>query len=788
MALRGTQRGWRGLRWPRAAAFSHNAPASKGDPMRHTIWRNWRRALWAGAAGLSLSAAARAEEAPAPNASVDELVVVGSRGAPRLATETAAPVDVLGGEVLAQRGYDDLSKMLQVLAPSFNFPRSSTAPSSANTRSATLRGLSPDQVLVLVDGHRRHASAVLNFNNTIGRGTTPVDFNTIPASAIAQVEILRDGAAAQYGSDAIAGVINIILRHDADGGAASAQYGQTERGDGATSLFTLRQGFSLGGEGFLTLDAEARNREHTNSAEIDPRVGRITQRHGDPDAYDLNFALNAERPLGAVTAYAFATLDRRRSESAALFRLPTVDPAVYPNGFLPLIKLRMTDIGGAAGLRGDWAGWSWDISNTFGYDRADFQVVDTANTSLGATSPHGFDGGGGRYVQDLVDVSASRHFALLAGANLAGGLEYRYETFRIRPGEPLSFQGAGAQGFPGYNPPSPVDIDRHAQSAWIDGELTPIPGLTLGLAGRYEDYSDFGEKTTGKASAFWRTSPWLALRASASTGFRAPALQQQGFATVTSQLSAGQLVNVGTFSVSDPVAKALGATPLRPETSKSYSAGLVLTPISHLSVTADVFRLDIADRIALSESLTGAAVTAILAAHHITNAADTRTEGWEAAVHWNGQVGTAGDYNLTLAYGSYDNDLTALRANPVLPALPLLAATSIATLTDAQPRNKLTLGGDVRLGGLRLSGDVVRYGVWTAAPLGPLQTFGDKTTVDVSAAYDLTRVLQVQAGVINATDQYPDRVIGSTDGRPYTEGGGLGVDGREYFVRLSARW
>jgi iron complex outermembrane receptor protein len=765
--------------------------------MHHRRDTIWRHALLAGAAGLSWATGARAGDAPTPGASVQELVVVGSRGAPRLATETAAPVDVLGGDLLAQRGYDDLSKMLQVLAPSFNFPRSSTAPSSANTRSATLRGLSPDQVLVLVDGHRRHASSVLNFNNTIGRGTTPVDFNTLPASAIAQVEILRDGAAAQYGSDAIAGVINIVLRHDADGGAASVQYGQTEKADGATTLLTLRQGFSLGGEGFLTVDAEARNREHTNSAQIDPRVGRITQRHGDPDAYDLNLALNAERSLGAVTAYAFATLDRRRSESAALFRLPTVDPAIYPNGFLPLIKLRMTDLGGAAGLRGDWAGWAWDLSSTFGYDRADFHVADTANTSLGLASPHGFDGGGGRYVQNLVDLSGSRHFGLLAGANLAGGLEYRYETFRIRPGEPLSFQGAGAQGFPGYNPPRPVDIDRHAQSAWLDGELNPAAGLTLGLAGRLEDYSDFGQKTTGKASAFWRTSPWLALRVSGSTGFRAPALQQQGFATVTSQLSAGQLVNVGTFSVNDPVATALGGTPLRPETSKSWSAGLVLTPLAHLSLTADAFRIDIADRIALSESLTGPAVAAILAAHHITNAsqvrfftnaADTRTEGWEAAVHWSGQVGANGDYNLTLVYGSYDNDLTRLRANPVLPALPLLAAAAIATLTDAQPRNKLTLGGDMTLGAWRLSGDIVRYGDWTAAPLGPLQTFGDKTTVDLSAAYALTKALRVQAGVVNATNQYPDRVIGSSDGRPYTEGGGLGVDGREYFVRLSARW
>ena len=754
-----------------------------------------RYQLLAGAAALALTAGeARAQT---NTDSVEELVVVGSRGAARLATETSAPVDVLGGEELAARGFNDLSKTLQVLSPSFNFPRSSTAPSSANTRSATLRGLSPDQVLVLVNGRRRHSSSVLNFNNTIGRGTVPVDFNTIPASAIQRVEILRDGAAAQYGSDAIAGVINIVLRGDDSGGAASAQVGQTEDGDGATRLFTLRQGLPLGDGGFLTLDAEARYRDYTNSAEVDPRVGRVSQRHGDPESLDLNAAVNGEYPLGGATLYAFGTVDRRASESTPLFRLPSVAPAVYPNGFLPLIQFDMLDLGGAVGLKGELAGWSWDLSDTAGYDRGDFDVANTVNTSLGTASPRSFDAGGTRYGQNLVNLTVSRPLRLLAGANLAGGLEHRHESFRIRPGEPLSFQGAGAQGFPGYNPPSPVDVRRSAFSAYADGELSPIEGLDLGLAVRFEDYSDFGRKTTGKLSAFWRATPWLALRTTASTGFRAPALQQQYFATVTSQLSGGALVNVGTFGVDDPVARALGATSLRPETSKNHSAGLVLTPAEHLSFTADVFRIDIEDRIALSESLSGAAVTAILASRGITNAsqvrfftnaARTRTEGWEAAAHWSGHPTDTARLNLTLAYGSYDNDVQALAANPVLPALPLLGPQSIGVLTDAQPRNKVTLGGDLELGRWRLFADLVRYGKYTAAPLGPSQVFGAKFSLDVSAAYDLTDRVRLHAGVINAGDEYPDRVVGSNDGRPFTEAGGLGVDGREYFLRISTRW
>lgn len=755
------------------------------------------RNILCGAAGLALMAGQASAEAPLEG-QVGELVVVGSRGAPRLATETSSPVDVFSGEELAARGFNDLSKVLQFVSPSFNFPRSATGPSAANTRSASLRGLSPDQVLVLVNGRRRHSSSVLNFNNNIGRGTVPIDFNTIPASAIARVEVLRDGAAAQYGSDAIAGVINIVLRDDAEGGLGSFQIGATEDGDGETAIGTARQGFKLGEDGFLTLAAEARYRNFTNSARVDPRVGRVTQRHGDPESLDLNLAANAEVPLSAATLYGFATFDRRGSESAPLFRLPSVAPSLYPLGFLPIVEFDIIDFGGAVGVRGEAAGWSWDLSDTVGYNRGDFAVSDSANTSLGAASPRRFDSGGTRYGQNLVNLTFNRRFeGVMAGANLAAGLEHRFESFKIVAGEPASFQGAGAQGFPGYNPHSPVDVDRTAISAFIDGELSPLQGLDLGLAARYENYSDFGDRTTGKASLFWRTNDWLAVRATASTGFRAPALQQQYFATVTSQLSAGQLVNVGTFAVSDPVSRALGASDLKPEKSRNISAGVVLTPLPGLSVTADVFRIEIDDRIALSESLSGPAVAAILAARGITNAsqvrfftnaADTMTEGWEGAVNWSTPIATDGRLTLTLAYAAYDNDVESLAVNPVLPALALLGPTSIGVLTDAQPRNKVTLNAGLDIGCWSLLADVVRFGKYRSSPLGPTQVFGEEVTLDLTASYEINKTLSLHAGVINATDEYPDEVVGSNDGRPYTEAGGLGVDGREYFVRVSARF
>lgn len=750
----------------------------------------------AGLAALGQPAWAETESEPG----VAELVVVGSRGAPRLATETAAPVDVLSGAEVAARGYNDLTKVLEFLSPSFNYPRSSSGPSVAGARPATLRGLSPDQVLVLVNGKRRHASSVITFNNGAYRGSVPVDYNTIPVTAIGQVEILRDGAAAQYGSDAIAGVVSIVLRDDAEGGQASVQYGETERGDGRTTLVTARQGFRLGAEGFLTIAGEVRDRGDTNAAEVDPRFGRVTSTFGDPQTTDIDVTANAELPLAAgVKLYGFATYARRDSEMSPLFRAPTVAPTFYPNGFLPRVNLDLRDVGASMGATGEISGWTWDLSDTYGHSKGDYRVGTSVNTSLGATSPTRFYGGGARYSQNLVNLTVDRGFELAAGAHLAAGAEYRRETYRLVRGDQASYTLAGAQGFPGFNPPTPVDVSRHAVSAFVDGELSLVEGLDLGLAGRYEDYSDFGEEATGKASVFWRPHDLVALRATASTGIRAPSLQQQYFSTVTSQNNAGQLQNVGTFAVNDPISVALGSSPLKAETSASYAAGLVLTPAPGLSLSLDLFRIDIDDRIALSENLQGPAVAAILRANGVTNAAvarfftnaaDTRTKGWEATLRWDRRLAPDARLAVTLGYGAFDTDVRRLATNPVLPASPLLGAGSIDLTADGQPRNKLVFNSELAWRDWRFIADVTRFGAHRiTSPLGGAnQVMEGRTSIDLSAAYRFRDRYTVMAGVLNAADEYPDRLVGEGTGRPYSEFDPLGVNGREYYLRLTAEF
>ncbi|MGK6353866.1 TonB-dependent receptor plug domain-containing protein [Sphingomonas sp. DT-207] len=725
-----------------------------------------------------------------------DIVVVGTRGAPRLADESPSPVDLFDAEDLQARGLNDLNRTLQFLAPSFNYPRTATGPSGANTRAATLRGLAPDQVLVLVNGKRWHLSSVLNFNNVVGRGSVPIDLGAIPVSAIERVEILRDGAAAQYGSDAIAGVINITLRSGA-GGFASIQSGITQQGDGRTIVAAGNAGVRFRDTGFVNVTAEIRDRGATNRAGIDSRYGRITSEQGDPESRDYNFVLNASLPLGTVELYGDAIYDRRRSTSPAQYRAPTVAPAFYPQGFVPHVRVDLDDAGGSVGIRGDIGGWHFDLSDTIGLSDAAFRVGDTVNTSLGAASPTAFDAGGARYFQNVVNLDLRRGFDLLAGADLALGVEHRAETFEIARGEPGSYTGAGAQGFPGYNPPIPVDESRHAWSFYGDVQLRPIAGLELGGAVRHERYSDFGNATTWKASLFFKPVEPIAFRATASTGFRAPSLQQQFFSTVTSQSSGGQLVNIGTFAVSDPVAVALGASPLREERSRNLSGGVVLKPFAGLTLSADLFRIKIDGRIALSETLSGAAVTAILRAAGITNASqarfftnalDTTTKGFEITADWVRRFGGVRT-GLTASYSQVETEVDRLAVNPVVPSLPLLGGAALQLLTVAQPRDKLTLAARIDAGSVGFNADLVRFGKFTTTSVLTPQTYGAATTLDLAAEFRAGPSMRFALGVLNLTDAYPDK----TDERALTQGGGLlypeagaiGTNGREFYARAT---
>ena len=750
--------------------------------------------LWSGAA------VAQEVETPDPA----EIVVTGTRTAGRAAIESSAPVDVVTNAAIEGTGYPDLGRALNFLQPSVNFARAATTASAANTRPITLRGLSPDQTLVLINGKRRHANAVLNVNNSIGRGAAGVDFDTIPESAIERIEILRDGAAAQYGSDAIAGVVNIILKSNASGGSASILGGVAEAGDGLNGLATASAGFGLGDGGHLTLTALARHQDPTNRALLDQRFGRVTYRIGDPLASVASFAFDAGVPVGDVTFYGFGTVTRKVSNNAAGFRVPGFSP-LYTAGFLPIIEPTIWDVGGTIGIKGSFGRLRADLSQSYGYNKADFRVFDTANASLGLASPTRFDSGGVTYQQHVTDFMLALPLdGVMAGGNIAAGAQYRHESYSIRSGEPLAYAGTGADGFAGFNPRNPTDAGRDAYAGFLDVELRPIRQLLLGGALRYDHYDDFGGRATWRATGRLDAAPGVAVRATLGSGFKAPSLQQQFYSAVQGALSAGTLVNVATLPVSDPVARALGAAPLKPERSSNVTAGVVFGPFGGFSFTADYFHIRIRDRIALSEQLGGAAVNAILRnagitgfsqVRFFTNAVDTTSKGGEVTARWQGSLGPETRLSVAAGYSWLDNRLDTLRANPTLPALPLLATKSILFLTEAQPRAKGTVQANLTHGRFDLTASLTAFGTYTSAPLVKVQTFGGKESIDLSAGYGVAEGLRLQVGIQNLFDSRPEGIIdqataiAATGGSfPTGEETPLGLNGRSYFARLSARF
>jgi len=804
------------------------------------------------------------------------IIVTGTRATTRTVASSPVPVDVISADSLSQSGYTETNRVLAEQVPSFNFPQPSIADGTDVIRPATLRGLNPDQTLVLINGKRRHTSALLNINGSVGRGTAAVDINLIPSIALKRVEVLRDGAAAQYGSDAIGGVLNFVLRDSREGGRFTMTYGRYEtniRGietvtglqtgtngqpilgpdgtylvntngkdrkasDGRTVTFAATVGLPIGQDGYFDVSAEYQDRNPTNrtgydrrrqynlvSGAVDPReftIDRRTHRYGDAETSDMKLFVNSAVPLGesGFELYGFGSYNYRDGESAGFYRLANDArnvPAIYPDGFLPLINTDTDDYAGTAGVRGDVGGFKVDLSGGYSRDKIHFFISNTLNSSFGAASPRAFDAGDLAYSQSIANLDVSRELSVgwLKTLTIAGGLEYRRETFEITPGEPDSYRSGGvlvsanqpggaatvaapgAQVFSGFQPiigGQRVDgrQARHNFSAYAEVDADVSDAIGLQFAGRYEDYSDFGSDFNGKAAARIEPVKGFAVRGAISTGFRAPSLQQQFYAAAATNNVNGILLDTVTLPVNNPVAVALGAKPLDPETSLSYSAGFVFTAVPRLNLTVDFYQVDIDDRIVVTDNLTAsrnaatgapagtdpgfsiaqilntAGFNTIAAARFFVNGLDSRTRGVDAVATYRLDLAEAGRVNLTAGVNYNKTTIRNLLASPGplanIPNLVLFGRQEQGRLTRGQPRTKINLGLDYDYEFLGLTVRGNRYGKVEATG-GSLGTgvFNDnflkaQWVTDLEVRATLMERLEFAVGANNLFDTYPTPV------------------------------
>ncbi|WP_343731825.1 TonB-dependent receptor [Duganella sp.] len=781
------------------------------------------------------------------SANIDQVTIVGSRARNRTVFDSAVPIDRFGArEVENALSSGEVGAALQALAPSINFPRIESSGAADSVRGVQLRGLAPDQVLVLINGKRRHASAVLDTESSFA-GTVPVDVNAIPPGAIDHIEILRDGAGAQYGSDAVAGVINIVLKQQRSGGSASVSYGANHtqfeptgerKTDGQTVIVNADYGVPLGDAGYLRFGAESRSRNPTqragasdagwtswNATPADLALdGKVVFKSGDAQSHNNYAFYNALLPLSErVDAYSYATVNKRQSDGSAYFRYPG-DPsnvlALYPNGYRPVTHGDASDVSVVAGARTASAGWNWDLSARHGSNIFHYDLSNSANASLGAQSPTSFHLATFDYRQNAVNADLTRALNWGVPLNLALGAEYIRETYTSAPGDAASYAAGpitdappGAQAGPGLRPQDAFDGSRDVRSIYADIESDLTRQLLVGAAARYSDYSDFGSASTGKLSARYKFTEQFLLRASVSNSFRAPALVQTGFrfSTLNFNSDGSGLQTASLLPASDPLARAFGAQALKPEKSTNLSLGLAWKPARATSFTLDGYRIRIKDRITRTSDLQSDAATAYLAGigrsdiqsvAYLANLLDTTTTGLDAVLNHD-LTFTGARLNLSAAFNLNQTRIdrvhqTSAALAKIDPELSVLTDSSLFRIRNASPKNKLVLGADWQAAGWSVQARATRFG-----PLKDFsyddqaevidgvhaQRFGAVWTLDLEAQYKFSQQLTLAVGADNLLDRYPQRVRATNNATyggalPYNFINPIGVNGAYFYGRL----
>jgi iron complex outermembrane receptor protein len=749
-------------------------------------------------------------------AMLEAVASIGARGQVRSVLDAPMPIEVVSGTDLRATGRTETSQMLQALVPGVNVSRGGVGEGSDLIHPITLRGLGPDQVLVLVNGKRRHSSALLDVNGSVGRGSTGVDLDAIPASMIDRIEILRDGATAQYGSGAVAGVVNVVLKSGVHGDATSTlgrnattynraddspiyAGGERSSSDGRTLQASIDKGVVFGERGFLHGAFELRDRGFSNRSlpdlrtqypPGDPRAASsglpadlMTQRFGDPQSHDGALFFNGGNLFAnGLELYADAGGSRRTMSVAGVYRpaFLGIANATFPDGFLPIIRPTIDDYAGTLGARGQLDDWSWDLSTTYGRNNVAYDVENTVSGGFvqGQTR---FDAGSVRFGQSTTTLELTRVLGYFDETRLAAGAELQFESYRIGAGTAPS---VFIEGFPGFGPSQTTDRSRHDAAGYLDLESDISSTFLLGLAGRVENYSDVGTVGAAKLSARWEPVRRHALRASIERGFRAPSLAQSYFGNSATDMG------TGTFPERVIPVDAAGAPPLRPERTTSYSVGVAAEPSGALSLSVDVYRVDVNDRVVLLES-PGFPSTPF----YSVNGADTRTTGLDLSANYGLRFDAGGLLRLSAGLDVNSTTVTRNRTSGVVT----LGHIGTTRIERGQPRNTVLGSAAFKRGDFGALLRTQRFGQVTVAQSQDLtvpdQTFGARWITDANVSYTLLRKYTFTAGADNLFDVYPDRnaIPGSptTSGTgyfgifPYNAASPFGFNGRFVFGRLA---
>jgi len=811
----------------------------------------------------------------------ETVVIIGSR-AERTAIETPVPVDVISEVAIRESPQTETNQVLAQLAPSFNASHQTISDGTDHIDPASLRGLGPDQVLVLINGKRQHQSSVVNVNGTFGRGTVGVDLNAIPKAAIKRIEVLRDGAAAQYGSDAIAGVINIVLKEQTSsleingGTGANNLLGDDDlaesidKVDGETYNINGNYGFRIGETGFFNVTVDYLDRARTNrsnpwTGDIFPGISGTDATNAELSARGLtreDFSMKTGQGAAQVASaffntsvplstnaefYSFGGLTYRNGQATGFFRLPNsearVNLNVYPNGFLPEIHTKVNDREITAGLKGVHKGWIIDASVTHGGNSFQFNIENSINASIGESSPVSFDAGLLEFNQTTGNLDMVRSIdtgGSQKSLSVAFGAEVRVDNYQIHAGQFESYslgnggsrpgidfdttasggpKNPGSQVFPGFQPSNEVNRYRNSVGIYADVETDVTEQVLLTGALRFENYSDFGSTWNVKGAARIDVAPNFALRGGASTGFRAPSLHQLWFNNVSIQFvldDNNNLVPARVLSASnaDPITRAFGVPQLKEETSVNVSAGFTARPTENFTITADVYQINIDDRIVLTSRFTNSdpIVAQILSpfstlgvgqAQFFANAVDTRTQGLDIVTAYNTHLGEG---RLTLSasanFGKTDVQATHIPAEMAkifaggdTEAIKntLFNREERNRLEDALPHQKGTASARYTKDkfGVLLRGNY--YGKIQYKPTNPAndQTFDAKVLLDLDLSYEVFDGVRLSVGANNILNTFPD--THDPNGPNYSNGRFVysrrvtqfGMNGGFYYTRFS---